>query len=348
MKKRVLALLLAGAAVASLAACGSSDSGASGSGSAAGGDGEVVELVMGNVTSSSAKDAVTEVLIPKVEEYSNGTLKIVHFPDNQLGNDEQSFAMAQTGECDIAVGSTSSVATTYNDLYVYDVPYLFLNKQEVYDVGFNGETGKAILDGFSEYGLKGLAFWENGFRNITTTDKDIATVADLSGLKIRTMDSQKPPIKVLIPGRVFRSDSDATHSPMFHQMEGLVVDKGITLGDLQGALNTFVQKLFGADTRTRLRPSYFPFTEPSVEVDVSCFECHGKGCPLCKHTGWIEVLGGGVVNRKVLENCNIDPDEYSGFAFGIGIERIAMLKYGINNIGLMFENNLQFLKQFHE
>ena len=169
-----------------------------------------------------------------------------------------------------------------------------------------------------------------------------------SGGQIRTMDSQKPPIKVLIPGRVFRSDSDATHSPMFHQMEGLVVDKGITLGDLQGALNTFVQKLFGADTRTRLRPSYFPFTEPSVEVDVSCFECHGKGCPLCKHTGWIEVLGGGVVNRKVLENCNIAPDEYSGFAFGIGIERIAKLKYGINNIGLMFENNLQFLKQFHE
>ena len=109
-----------------------------------------------------------------------------------------------------------------------------------------------------------------------------------------------------------------------------------------------MQKLFGAGTRTRLRPSYFPFTEPSVEVDVSCFECHGKGCPLCKHTGWIEVLGGGVVNRKVLENCNIDPDEYSGVAFGIGIERIAMLKYGINNIGLMFENNLQFLKQFHE
>ena len=149
-------------------------------------------------------------------------------------------------------------------------------------------------------------------------------------------------------GQIRTMDSHATHSPMFHQMEGLVVDKGITLGDLQGALNTFVQKMFGADTRTRLRPSYFPFTEPSVEVDVSCFECHGKGCPLCKHTGWIEVLGGGVVNRKVLENCSIDPDEYSGFAFGIGIERIAMLKYGINNIGLMFENNLQFLKQFHE
>ena len=177
---------------------------------------------------------------------------------------------------------------------------------------------------------------------------DIVLRTQTSGGQIRVMDMEKPPIKVLVPGRVFRSDSDATHSPMFHQMEGLVVDKGITLCDLQGMLDKFVQALFGADVKTRLRPSYFPFTEPSVEVDVSCFECHGKGCPLCKHTGWIEVLGGGVVNRKVLENCNIDPDEYSGFAFGIGIERIAMLKYGINNIGLMFENNLEFLKQFHE
>ena len=166
--------------------------------------------------------------------------------------------------------------------------------------------------------------------------------------QIRTMDAEKPPIKVLVPGRVFRSDSDATHSPMFHQMEGLVVDKGITLCDLQGMLDVFVQRLFGSEVRTRLRPSYFPFTEPSVEVDVSCFECHGKGCSLCKHTGWIEILGGGVVNQKVLRNCGIDPEVYSGIAFGIGIERIAMLKYGINNIGLMFENDLRFLGQFHE
>ena len=169
-----------------------------------------------------------------------------------------------------------------------------------------------------------------------------------SGGQIRTMDVQKPPIKILMPGRVFRSDSDATHSPMFHQMEGLVVDKGITLCDLQGMLDKFVQALFGADVKTRLRPSYFPFTEPSVEVDVSCFECGGKGCPLCKHTGWIEVLGAGVVHHSVLENCGIDPNVYSGFAFGIGIERIAMLKYGINNIGLMFENDLRFLKQFED
>ena len=178
--------------------------------------------------------------------------------------------------------------------------------------------------------------------------EDIVLRTHTSGGQIRVMDLEKPPIKVLSPGRVFRSDSDATHSPMFHQMEGLVVDRDITLCDLQGMLDVFVQRLFGSEVRTRLRPSYFPFTEPSVEVDVSCFECHGKGCSLCKHTGWIEILGGGVVNQKVLRNCGIDPEVYSGIAFGIGIERIAMLKYGINNIGLMFENDLRFLGQFHE
>ncbi len=166
--------------------------------------------------------------------------------------------------------------------------------------------------------------------------------------QIRVMDANKPPIKVLVPGRVFRSDSDATHSPMFHQMEGLVVDEGITLCDLQGMLDSFVKAIFGDETITRLRPSYFPFTEPSVEVDVSCFACKGAGCSLCKQTGWIEVLGGGVVNRKVLKNCDIDPDIYSGIAFGIGIERIAMLKYGINHMGLLFENDIRFLRQFKD
>jgi phenylalanyl-tRNA synthetase alpha chain len=178
--------------------------------------------------------------------------------------------------------------------------------------------------------------------------EDILLRTHTSPGQIRVMDMEKPPIKVLVPGRVFRSDSDATHSPMFHQMEGLVVDKGITLCDLQGMLDRFVQQIFDADVKTRLRPSYFPFTEPSVEVDVSCFECGGKGCSLCKHTGWIEVLGGGVVHQQVLRNCGIDPEVYSGFAFGIGIERIAMLKYGINNMGLLFENDLRFLKQFKD
>ena len=166
--------------------------------------------------------------------------------------------------------------------------------------------------------------------------------------QIHVMENKKPPIKILSPGRVFRSDDDATHSPMFHQMEGLVVDKNITLCDLKGMLDVLVQKIYGEGTTTRLRPSYFPFTEPSVEVDCSCFACGGKGCSLCKGTGWIEVLGAGVVNNKVLEGCGIDTNEYSGFAFGIGIERIAMLKYGINNIKLLFESDLRVLKQIDD
>ncbi len=166
--------------------------------------------------------------------------------------------------------------------------------------------------------------------------------------QVRTMEAKKPPIKVLSPGRVFRSDYDATHSPMFHQMEGLVVDKNISVCDLYGMLDLLAKKIFSSDTKTRLRPSFFPFTEPSVEVDVTCCECGGKGCKLCKGTGWIEVLGGGIVNRVVLENCGIDPEEYSGLAFGIGIDRIAMLKYGINNIHILFDNDIRTLRQFRQ
>ena len=166
--------------------------------------------------------------------------------------------------------------------------------------------------------------------------------------QIRVMENKKPPIKVLSPGRVYRSDSDATHSPMFHQMEGLVVDKGITLNDLKGLLDEFARRMFTSETKTRLRPSYFPFTEPSVEVDLSCSNCGGKGCRICKGTGWIEVLGAGMVNRRVLENCGVDPDVYTGFAFGMGLERIAMIKYGINDIRLMFEGDARFLKQFKD
>ena len=169
-----------------------------------------------------------------------------------------------------------------------------------------------------------------------------------SAAQIHAMETKELPIKMLAPGKVFRSDDDATHSPMFHQMEGLVVDKKINLCDLKGMLEVFVKKIYGEGTTTRLRPSYFPFTEPSVEVDVSCFECGGKGCKLCKGTGWIEILGGGIVNKKVLENCGIDPEKYSGLAFGIGIERTAMLRYGINNIKMLYESDLRVLKQIDD
>ena len=164
--------------------------------------------------------------------------------------------------------------------------------------------------------------------------------------QIRVMEAWEPPFKVLVPGRVFRCDDDATHTPMFHQMEGLVIDKNLSLCDLHGLLDTMAKAMFTPDTKTRFRPSYFPFTEPSVEVDVSCCECGGKGCSLCKGTGWIEILGGGVVNRKVIENCGLNPDEWSGLAFGFGLDRISMLKYGVNNIHILFDGDARILSQF--
>ena len=167
-----------------------------------------------------------------------------------------------------------------------------------------------------------------------------------SAMQARLMEKKKPPIKVICPGKVFRSDSDASHSPVFHQIEGLVVDKNITLCDLKGTLEYIAAHLFGENTKVRFRPSFFPFTEPSVEVDVTCSNCGGKGCSLCKGTGWIELLGAGMVNPYVLENCGIDSKKYNGFAFGIGMDRFAMIKYGIPDIRLLFENDQRFLKQF--
>ncbi len=167
-----------------------------------------------------------------------------------------------------------------------------------------------------------------------------------SASQVRYMEEHKPPLKMISPGRVFRNDDDATHSPVFHQLEGLVVDRGITMCDLKGILDEFAKHFFGKDTKVRFRPSYFPFTEPSVEVDVSCAMCHGKGCKICKGTGWIEILGAGIVNRKVLRTCGIDPDEYTGFAFGFGIDRIANIIHGIPHIKLLYENDIRFLEQF--
>lgn len=168
-----------------------------------------------------------------------------------------------------------------------------------------------------------------------------------SPVQVRVMEKKKPPIKIICPGRVYRSDAvDATHSPIFHQIEGLVVDKGITMGDLIGTLQVFAQHLFGKDTKIRLRPHHFPFTEPSAEVDVSCWTCGGTGCRVCKNSGWIEILGAGMVHPRVLEMSGIDPEIYSGFAFGIGVERTAMCKFNIDDMRLFYENDVRFLKQF--
>ncbi len=175
----------------------------------------------------------------------------------------------------------------------------------------------------------------------------VALRPQTSPVQVRVMEKQKPPIRIICPGRVFRSDAvDATHSPLFHQIEGLVVDKGITMADLKGTLELLMKRLYGEGAKIRLRPHHFPFTEPSAEVDVMCFNCHGEGCRICKGEGYIELLGAGMVHPKVLANCGIDPDVYSGFAFGLGLERIVMRRYGITDMRLLFENDLRFLNQF--
>lgn len=168
-----------------------------------------------------------------------------------------------------------------------------------------------------------------------------------SAAQIRVMENRKPPIRIICPGRVFRADEvDATHSPVFHQIEGLVVDKGVTMCDLKGVLEQFAHEIYGKDTAVKFRPSFFPFTEPSVEVDVTCSECGGKGCRVCKGSGWIEILGAGMVHPNVLRNCGIDPEEYSGFAFGIGLDRLTTTSHKISDIRLLFENDKRFLEQF--
>ncbi|MBR4622485.1 MAG: phenylalanine--tRNA ligase subunit alpha [Ruminococcus sp.] len=168
-----------------------------------------------------------------------------------------------------------------------------------------------------------------------------------SSVQIRTMEKMKPPIRIISPGRVYRSDAvDATHSPLFHQIEGLVIDKGITMADLKGTLELLMKRLYGEDTKIRLRPHHFPYTEPSAEVDLMCFNCHGAGCSMCKQEGYVELLGAGMVHPKVLEECGIDPEVYSGFAFGIGLERITMGRYSINDMRLLYENDMRFLEQF--
>ena len=178
-------------------------------------------------------------------------------------------------------------------------------------------------------------------------DDNIVLRTHTSPMQARAMLTRKPPIRVICPGRVYRADEvDATHSPVFHQMEGLVIDKDVNMADLRGTLNAFAEKLYGKGITTRFRPSFFPFTEPSTEVDLTCSSCHGKGCRVCKGTGWIEVLGAGMVNPKVLEMCGIDSSVYSGFAFGIGLERIAMLRYGISDMRLLYEGDVRFLGQF--
>ena len=218
-------------------------------------------------------------------------------------------------------------------------------------IGMGFEIAEGPEVEYDYYNFKALNIPENHPARDTQdtfyiTD-NILLRSQTSPVQVRVMEKQSPPIRVISPGRVYRSDAlDATHSPLFHQMEGLVVDKGITMSDLKGTLETFARKMFGDKTEIRFRPHHFPVTEPSAEVDVSCFVCGGKGCRVCKGEGWIEILGAGMVHPFVLSNCGIDPEVYSGFAFGMGLERVTMTRYGIDDIRLFYENDERFLKQF--
>jgi len=216
-------------------------------------------------------------------------------------------------------------------------------------MGFTVTEGPEIEDVFHNFDALNAAP-DHPSREMTDTfyiDETILLRTQTSPVQVRTLLKQKPPLKVIAPGRCFRCDTpDATHSPMFHQVEGLVVGEGITMADLKGTLDTFAKLMFGADARTKFRPHHFPFTEPSAEMDVSCFKCGGKGCSVCKGSGWIEVLGCGMVHPNVLKVGGIDTEKYTGFAFGMGVERIAMLKYGVDDIRLFYENDARFIEQF--
>jgi len=214
--------------------------------------------------------------------------------------------------------------------------------------GFNVEEGPEIEDDFHNFEALNIPAHHPARAMHDTFYVSASEVlrTHTSPVQVRTMEAQEPPIRVICPGRVYRCDSDITHTPMFHQVEGLVVDEDISFADLKGTMDQFLKAYFEADVPVRFRPSYFPFTEPSAEMDIQCMSCGGEGCRICKHTGWIEVGGCGMVHPNVFESCGVDSEKYSGFAFGMGVERLAMMRYGVNDLRLFFENDLDFLQQF--
>ncbi|SHE76663.1 phenylalanyl-tRNA synthetase, alpha subunit [Microbulbifer donghaiensis] len=215
-------------------------------------------------------------------------------------------------------------------------------------LGFSVEEGPEIEDDYHNFEALNIPAHHPARAMHDTFYIDPSTVlrTHTSPVQIRTMEKAAPPIRIICPGRVYRCDSDVTHSPMFHQVEGLVVDKGVSFAHLKGCVDQFLKAFFEADVPVRFRPSYFPFTEPSAEVDIQCTACGGEGCRVCSGTGWLEVMGCGMVHPNVFASCNIDSETYSGFAFGMGVERLAMLRYGVNDLRLFFDNDLRFLKQF--
>ncbi|HAZ80412.1 MAG TPA: phenylalanine--tRNA ligase subunit alpha [Porticoccaceae bacterium] len=215
-------------------------------------------------------------------------------------------------------------------------------------IGYEVQVGPEIEDDYHNFEALNIPSHHpaRAMHDTFYIDPNTVLRTHTSPVQVRTMEAQAPPIRIICPGRVYRCDSDLTHTPMFHQVEGLVVDKDISFADLKGVIDQFLKAFFEADLAVRFRPSYFPFTEPSAEVDIQCTNCAGNGCRVCSHTGWLEVMGCGMVHPNVLQHCKVDPEAFTGFAFGMGVERLAMLRYGVNDLRLFFENDLRFLKQF--
>ena len=363
--KKVISIALAAAMATSLVACGgsaaSSTAPAASAGSAAStaASGDVdysaldaVELIAGDSTSKGAAGQIFgELVASKVDEITGGQLTIDYHPNADLGGDADLLRQMQSNDIQMVVCQTAPTVSFIPEAAVFDLPMVFAKYDgDTIDTVLNGEDSAFHKDMAAAYEAANfhlLGFLQNATYRLTTANQDLSTLADFKGLQIRTMEKQKPPIRILAPGRVYRSDAvDATHSPLFHQIEGLVVDKGITMSDLKGILELFAKRLYGEETVVRFRPHHFPFTEPSAEMDIQCYRCHGAGCPLCKGEGWIEILGCGMVHPHVLEVCGIDPEEYSGYAFGVGLERTVMGRYKIDDIRLFYENDVRFLHQF--
>ncbi len=287
--------------------------------------------------------------LPKDERPAAGknANKVKNLLENQLAEAIKQFesaAAAKEDRIDVSLPGRSAPKGVLH-------PVSQINKQ-ISDIftrlGFDIAEGPEVETDY--YNFEALNFPKNHpARDMQDTffiSENIVLRTHTSPLQVRIMEKNSPPIRVIAPGRVYRCDSDLTHTPMFHQVEGLVVDKGVSFGDLKGILTAFVHQIFDEETSLRFRPSFFPFTEPSAEVDILCVICRGKGCRVCSQTGWLEVLGSGMVHPAVFENVGYDTSQFSGFAFGMGVERIAMLKYGIDDLRKFFENDLRFLRQF--
>lgn len=302
--------------------------------------GELTALLksLGSLPADQRPKAGEDINLAKREiaEFLNEKRIVLNKKDLEKKLSQETIDVTLPGR-NIDIGGLHPISLTLNSI-----------KSLFFDLGYTEEMGPEIEEDYYNFEALNIPAHHPARAMHDTFYLDESTVlrTHTSPVQVRTMQNKEPPLQIICPGKVYRCDSDITHTPMFHQVEGLVVDKGITFADLKGVVIQFLNSFFEKDLPVRFRPSYFPFTEPSAEVDMQCTSCGGKGCRVCGHTGWLEVMGCGMVHPNVFKHCNVDTNIFSGFAFGMGVERLAMLKYGVNDLRLFFDNDLRFLRQF--